>query len=162
MEKLTIYPVIKGIHKIVETEYMVEVNDINLTCCSILSTYQILHIGDVVPHNGFFVVGWGAPLISYWEIGILFANHLYVRVKGKRCFHATWGSMLELLPVEGWIALELYAWWNDWNLRFIDMQLLIILYLVISKHIWGSKQTRLNMLFYLPTLIFGWHPICYN
>ena len=89
MEKLTIYPVIKGIHKIVETEYVVEVNDINLTCCSILSTYQILHIGDVIPHNGFFVVGWGAPLISYREIGILFANHLYVRVKGKRCFHAT-------------------------------------------------------------------------
>lgn len=83
MEKLTIYLVIKGIHKIVETEYMVKVNDINLTCCSILSKYQILHIGDVVPHNGFsFVVGWGAPLISYWERGILFANHLYVRVEG--------------------------------------------------------------------------------
>lgn len=60
MEKLIRYLVMKGIHEFVETEYMAKVNDINLTCCSILSKYQILHIGDVVPHSGvLFVVGWG-------------------------------------------------------------------------------------------------------
>lgn len=77
----------KGIHKIVETEYMAKVNDINLTCCSIPSKYQILHIGDVVPHSGVsFVVGWGLLfyLTERWEFCLLITY-----MSELKCFHAT-------------------------------------------------------------------------